>query len=161
MRVIADVSLQGTDAMDQQAAASLIGLWKLVAFDIEYQDTGERKATYGERPRGYLVLLPHGRMIAVITADERKVPQTDSDRVAAFQSMLAYSGLYRVDGDKWITKVDVAWNEAWNGTDQVRFFKVEGDELQIISAWLASANEPGRSIRGILKWKRDSSATAS
>jgi hypothetical protein len=25
-------------------AASLVGLWKLVAFEIEYQDTGEKKA---------------------------------------------------------------------------------------------------------------------
>jgi hypothetical protein len=100
-------------------------------------------------------------MIAVITADERKVPQTESDRAAALQSMLAYSGMYRVDGDKWITKIDLAWNEAWTGTDQVRFFKLEGDELVITSAWLTSANEPGRCIRGILVWKRDSSATAS
>jgi hypothetical protein len=117
----------------------LVGLWKLAAFDIEYEDSGERKATYGLRPRGYLALLPQGRMIAVITADQRKIPQTDNDRAAALQSMLAYSGVYRLEGDKWITKVDVAWNEAWTGTDQVRFFRLEGDELMITTAWLAAA----------------------
>ena len=140
--------------MDAQAA-SLVGLWRLVGFDIEYQDTGERKATYGERPRGYLALLAQGRMIAIITAEERKVPVTDADCAAALRSMLAYSGMYRVEGDKWITKVDVAWNEAWMGTDQIRFFAFDGDELLITSAWLTSANEPGRSIRGILRWERE------
>ena len=33
--------------------------------------------------------------------------------------------LYRLEGDKWVTKVDVSWNPAWNGTDQVRFYKLD------------------------------------
>jgi hypothetical protein len=94
-------------------------------------------------------------MIAIITAEERKVAVTEGECAAALRSMLAYSGMYRVEGDKWITKVDVAWNEAWTGTDQIRFFALDGDDLVITSAWLISANEPGRSIRGILKWVRE------
>jgi Lipocalin-like domain len=134
---------------------SLAGVWKLVAFDMEYQDTGERKATYGAKPRGYLVLLPEGRMMAVITAEGRKVPETDDERSVAFRTMLAYSGMYRLEGDKWITKVDVAWNEAWTGTDQTRSFTFDGKQLVVSTAWQPSANELGRTIRGTLTWERE------
>ena len=30
--------------------------------------------------------------------------------------------------------VDASWNEAWTGTDQVRFYKLEGDTLTITTA---------------------------
>jgi hypothetical protein len=32
--------------------------------------------------------------------------------------MYAYTGPYRVEGDRLTVKVEVAWNEAWIGTDQ-------------------------------------------
>ena len=34
--------------------------------------------------------------------------------------MVAYTGTYRVEGNKWITKVDVAANPALLGTEQAR-----------------------------------------
>ena len=55
--------------------------------------------------------------------------------------MVAYSGIYRVEGDKWIMKVDVAWDETWTGTEQLRFFKVEGDALTVTSP-LTTEHEP-------------------
>jgi len=33
--------------------------------------------------------------------------------------MPAYTGLCRIDGDKIIIKVDVAWDESWNGIEQI------------------------------------------
>jgi lipocalin-like protein len=96
---------------------SLTGLWELVSVDVEYQDTDETKQPYGTRPNGYLVLLPEGRMMALITAEGRKEPLTEEERSAALRSMLAYSGIYRFEDDKWITRVDVAWNEAWTGSE--------------------------------------------
>ena len=65
-------------------------------------------------------------MIGILTGEQRKKPETDEDRVAAFRSMAAYSGIYRVEGDRWVTKVDVSWNESWTGTEQMRFFKGRG-----------------------------------
>jgi len=133
----------------------LLGVWKLVSFDLEYRETGERKPVFGAKPRGYIILLPEGRTMAVLTAEGRTIPKTDEDRLAAFRTMYAYSGLYRIEGDKWITKVDVAWNEAWSGTDQVRFFKFDGPRLQIVTVWQPSVNEPGRTTRGLLIWERE------
>jgi hypothetical protein len=41
--------------------------------------------------------------------------------------MLAYSGKYRIDKNKIIINVDIAWDESWNGTEQVRYYQIEGD----------------------------------
>jgi len=72
-----------------------------------------------------------------------------------FRSLVSYSGIYRVEGDKWITKVDVSWTEAWTGTDQTRFFEIEGDKLEVTTVWLASPNLPGSPMtRGVLTWSR-------
>ena len=104
---------------------------KLESFQIEHKTTGEKKNIFGEKPNGYLIFTPQKRMMALLTAEGRKQPNTDEDRIAAFWSMGAYSGIYRVEGDKWTTKVDVAWTETWTGSDQIRFFKLEGDKLSM------------------------------
>jgi len=93
--------------------------------------------------------------MALLTAEGRKVPSTAEDREVAFRSAVAYSGRYRVDGNKFVTKVDVAWNEAWVGTDQERFFRIEGDKLYIESPPTANLNRGGQKVRGILVWERE------
>jgi Lipocalin-like domain len=119
------------------------------------QSTGERKNVYGERPNGYLVFTPEKRMIGIITAEKRNKPNTDEDRIAAFRSMFAYSGIYRVEGDRWVTKVDVAWTEAWVGTEQIRDFKLESDKLTVTSMWQPNPNFPGNPEgRGVLVWTK-------
>lgn len=45
-------------------------------------------------------------MIAVMTAEGRKAGQSDADHVALLRSMLAYTGGYRLGGDRFIIKVD-------------------------------------------------------
>ena len=74
-------------------------------------------------------------MIVVNTGEGRKAPNTDLDRADLFKSMVAYTGIYRIEGDKWITKVDVAMNPALVGTEQARFFRVDGDRLQEMTEW--------------------------
>ena len=133
----------------------LIGAWKLVSCFMEDVVTKERKPVWGDRPNGYIVLTSDGRWIVVQTAQGRKAPQTNEERSAAFQSMLAYSGKYRTDGNKIVIKVDIAWDESWNGTEQVRYYKIEGDELHIEAAPQPYANFDGKVMRGILIWARD------
>jgi hypothetical protein len=69
--------------------------------------------------------------------------------------MIAYTGKFRLEGDKFITKVDVAWNEGWVGTEQVRFWRVEEGKLHIISAPIPNPNVPGGKMIGILVWERE------
>ena len=133
----------------------LLGLWKLQTYELEFQDTGARKMPFGAHPNGYGVFTPEGRTIAILTAEGRTAPKTEADRAEAFRTMISYTGTYRVEGDHWITKVDTSWNEAWIGTEQVRYFKVEDDILTITSAWAASLSFDKRIVRGHLTWTRE------
>ncbi len=138
-------------------AAKLLGTWKLVSYELETKRTGEKRAILGPSPVGYLVLLPEGRMMAVVTAGGRVPAETERDRAHAFLTTIAYSGRFRVDGDKWITTVDVSWNEAWVGTEQVRFFRIEDGLLVVMTDWRSSRFDANEIDRGILVWQRANS----
>jgi len=133
----------------------LVGVWKIESIYTEDKATGAQKKSYGERPNGYGVLTPQKRTFLVVSAEKRITPISDADRSAAFLSMIAYSGVYRVEDDRFITKVDVAWNEAWIGTEQVRYVKLEGDAMTLTSSWQPDPNTPGNpEIRFVAVWSR-------
>ena len=142
--------MQPTFADDR---AKIIGTWKLTSYEAELQATGERTAALGKNPTGYVIFTAEGRFMTVLTGDGRKAAKTDQDRADLMKSMLAYTGMYRLEGDKFITKVDVSWTPLWVGTEQVRFFKFEGDRLIVISAW---GEWPGKGMaRGFLTFERE------
>jgi hypothetical protein len=134
---------------------TLAGVWKLQSWVVENVETHETKTVFGEQPNGYLILTPEGRMMGLLTAQGRKAPQGEAEREAAYRSMLAYSGRYRMEGDKFITKVDVAWNEAWVGTEQARDYKVDGAKLQVLSPPQPNPNFGGKTMRGIFTFERE------
>ena len=133
----------------------LIGTWKVLSYENEFQDGSPRRALYGQNPTGYIILTAEGRMAAIVEGEGRKPAKTDEERAALLRTMLAYSGMYRLDGDKWITKVDVSWNPAWNGTEQVRFYKLDGNRLEVTGSWAPNVNLPGSPIsRGVVLFER-------
>ena len=135
--------------------AKTVGTWRLVSFESESQATGEREAVLGKNPTGYIIFTPERRLMVIITGEGRNAAKTDQDRASLFKSMTAYTGVYRIEGDKRITKVDVSWNPDWVGTDVVRFFRFDGERLQIISEWMQSVVRPERGkVRAILTWER-------
>jgi hypothetical protein len=136
----------------------IVGTWKLVSVTYEDAQTKQRTPVLGEHPRGYQIATTEGRWLALVTADGRPVPKTDEDRAKALRSMIAYSGRYRVEGNKVITKVEVAWNEAWVGGEQVRFLRFEGDDiLNIESPPMPHPNVNNKVVRVIVTWARDKS----
>jgi hypothetical protein len=147
-------------AVPAQAADKdkIVGTWKLVSVTYEDTQTKELTPVLGEHPRGYQIATPEGRWIALVTADGRPIPKTDEDRAKALRSMIAYSGRYRVEDGKVITKVEVAWNEAWVGSEQVRFLRFEGDDvLHIESPPMPHPNVNNKVVRVIVTWARDKS----
>jgi hypothetical protein len=130
----------------------LVGLWRLREFAREYQATGEREYPMGNLPAGYIHFSPDGRMTVVITGEGRKAPTTDQDRVRLFNTLVAYTGPYRVDGDKWITMVEVSMNPAWVGTEQTRMFEISGDRLQETQPW--TARPDNRMARAVITYER-------
>jgi hypothetical protein len=136
----------------------IIGTWKLVSVVYEDAQTKDRTPVLGEHPHGYQIATPEGRWLALVTADWRPVPKTDEDRAQALRTMIAYSGRYRVEDGKVITKVEIAWNEAWVGGEQVRFLRFEGDDLlHIESPPMPHPNVNNKVVRVIVTWQRDKS----
>jgi hypothetical protein len=146
------VSAIPTHAADR---TPLIGVWKLLSYQTEFQDGGPKRALFGEHPTGYIIFTSAGRMMAVIEAEGRKAPSTDSDRAALLNTLIAYSGTYRLEDGNWIASIDVAWNPALDGTDQVRSYETIGDRLKVTSPWLHALNLPGAGLsRGTLVFER-------
>mgnify|MGYP000980990560 CR=1 FL=1 len=123
--------------MATSGGGALVGTWKLKSFDMELQATGERIQPMGKVHTGYLSFTSDGRMAVVITGEGRKPGTSEADRAALFSTLVAYTGTYRVEGDKWITSVDASWNPAWVGTEQPRTYKITGMQLQESTPWFA------------------------
>lgn len=132
------------------------GSWRLNSFDIELQDSGGRVQPWGADPNGYLILGSDGRMMTLITARVRDSGNTEEKLAGLIRTMMAYTGRYSIEGDRLITKIDSSWNEAWSGSEQKRFYKLDADALDIISDWMPNPLDSGKSIgRGILSFRRE------
>ena len=66
--------------------------------------------------------------------------------------MNAYSGKYRLENARFITKVDIAGDQKWVDTEQQRTYRVNGDILIIESAPVTQA---AKTVRDILEWERE------
>jgi hypothetical protein len=93
--------------------------------------------------------------MVLTTAEARKGGMGEAERAALQKSMLAYTGKYRIEGNDLIVVVDVSWNEEWNGTEQRRHFRLEGDQLSIESAPAPSILFPGKNEVRRIVWKRE------
>jgi hypothetical protein len=135
--------------------SKVVGLWKLVSYQIEVQATGEKAPVMGQKPTGYATFSPEGRVFFILTGEGRKPAKTDQERAELLDTLVAYTGTYRIEDDKWITKVEVAWNPEWVGTEQARLFKIDGDRLQVLSPWRVMPNWADKGMtRSIVTFER-------
>jgi hypothetical protein len=136
--------------------APLFGSWRLVSFQSKIiGEDGPPQEVFGPHPFGRLVFTPDHHMAAFISRPDRKPPADQAEAAALLSSMTAYTGTFRVEDDKFITSVDGAWNEYYRGTEQVRFFVLNGDKLSIRTAEQASAIVPGKRTVGTLAFRRE------
>lgn len=140
------------------SASDLVGSWKLDAFRLEMPD-GSVSHPYGENLVGYLFYNADGFMSAAFMNAERgQVPDGElgeAARASSYDQYMAYTGPYEVTGDRIRHFVEVSSLEAWTGTVQERWFKIDGDRLEILTAGLAVGNE---APVGRLVWHRVSQA---
>lgn len=140
----------------------ILGSWKMTSWVTRDVKTGERRDALGQNPRGMVMYTP-SRVVFLITKNNRnrpeKLPPSDSEKIELFDTMFAYSGSYTVESDRIIHHVDLSWNEAWCGTDQVRFCVVDGDTLTYTSS---PAKNPfdGREVVHEVAYLREQSPAA-
>jgi hypothetical protein len=135
----------------------LVGTWRLKQFVREVAGSGERYDQLGPHPEGVISYSKDGRMSVLLLAGDRVKPSgdipSDEEKLALYKTMIAYAGTYTVDGGKVVHHVDLSWNGARAGTDQVRFYVLEGDTLTIRTAPNKSPID-GREGVGILVFEK-------
>jgi len=134
------------------AQTSVAGTYRLVSYVVEV-DGEQPKPTFGQAPKGYAVLTAT-RFTTVFTAENRKFGRTTEEKAALWDSLIAYSGLYRLEGDKLITSVDTSWNESFNGTQQTRIWKLEGNRLHLTTVPAPYSRDPSKTAVARLIWER-------
>ena len=151
------MALFGTASVALAGDNLLVGTWKLKSFVRQDVATGDRRPALGEHPDGYLGYGLDGRMYAIFVAGGRVVPAgdqpTDEERVQLHRSMIAYAGTYTIAGDRVVHHIDIAWNNARLGSDQVRFFKLVGDRLSLTTERNKSPIDGSEGF-GVLEFER-------
>ncbi|MET4687690.1 lipocalin-like domain-containing protein [Sinorhizobium fredii] len=119
-------------------ASALLGTWRMLSWTRKVVASGEVTDAMGPEPTGFLSYQADGRVMALVVRRGRPVPKgprlTDDEKVALFDSMLAYSGSYTVENGRVIHHVDASWNPAWGLSDLIRPFSISGDRLLISDA---------------------------
>lgn len=119
--------------------AQLLGTWKLVSIEDTMSD-GKVKppAQYGPHPHGFIMYQPDGYMCATIVNSDRPAGKdpakpTDAEKVAYYDSFLAYCGRFKLDSaSSTVTHFpEVAWSPSFVGSTQPRPFRLEGNRLII------------------------------
>jgi hypothetical protein len=135
----------------------LLGTWRLKSFVRQDAASGERRPALGKQPDGYLGYARDGRMYAQFVAGGRVVPAgdqpTDAERVELHKTMVAYAGTYTIAGNRVVHHIDLAWNNARLGSDQVRFFELNGDRLTLTTERNKSPIDGGEGF-GVLEFER-------
>ena len=119
------VLLVVTPSLGQQ---SLVGTYKIISQDVEVGGTATQPL--GKAPRGYLVLTPT-RAVFFFTGDNRKFGTSVAEKAALLDTLVGWSGTYRIEGGKIIITADASWTEVWTGKDQVRHWTLSGNRLTL------------------------------
>ena len=139
------------------AESDLYGTWKMVSQTQKLLDTGETRKGRGDAPNGYMTLTPDGRVIGVIVNEKRPKPEsvaklTDQQRIELFNSMNAYAGTYKLDGNKLTYHFDLTHNEV-TGRAAVREIKIEGRKLTMVNE-PARATADGKMVQTTTVWEK-------
>ena len=150
-------SLIPCTAWPDESTKSLVGTWKLTGWTLRVVGETADKEPFGPNPKGRLVMTPDGYWIVVITGVNRHPARTAEEKVALFDSVLAYSGKYTIEGDKITIQVDMSGNEVFTGPNQTqtRFFKIDGQQLIVRTPEINSAALPGKKIVGTNIFERE------
>ena len=124
--------------MENQQA--LIGIWKLFAYEVEVKDTGELFYPLGDKPTGFICITENNHVMVTLTGENRKPASNSEDSTELLNSLVSYAGTYRIEGNEWITSVQVAWKPDWVGTEQRRQFEIKDNHLRVLTTWRVMPN---------------------
>jgi len=142
-------------ACAQDINSPIVGLWKLTSNVTKIVATGATQRQSGERPIGYQLFTKGGHMIFIQNAENRKRPAgataTDAERVALFNSMVAYAGTYKLDGSKVFIHMEA--NAVPGQPDRTYMMEISGNKLTL-TADPPFMNSTGQQIVSIRTFER-------
>jgi hypothetical protein len=134
--------------------AKLVGIWRLVSFDLEFQNGEPSRPYLGQKWLGYTIFTSAGRTMSVWEAEGRKAANTDEERAALIRTVNAITGTYRYEGGTGHVVIDVAANPAQRGA-QTRGYKLDGNRLEVTTNWAPSPTLPGSPVtRTLIRFER-------
>ena len=139
----------------------LIGGWRLVRWEITYDDGRPPTNPLGPDATGLIAYTPDGWMNASMARAGRKPLSSESartapaeERLAAFDSFFSYGGRYRIEGDHVVHAVTISHNPNLVGTEQRRKMEFGADgTLTLTATDTVPASQVIRQHR--LIWKRN------
>jgi hypothetical protein len=130
---------------------SLVGTYKMVSQTLMVD--GVSSDPMGKAPKGYLLLTPT-RAVFFFTAENRKFGTSATEKVGLFETLVAWSGAYRVEANKLIIKVDASWVESWNGKEQVRNWELSGNRLILSQDSMPYPRDPSKMANVRQVWEK-------
>ena len=139
------------------AESDLYGTWKLVSLNSKVIDTGEMRQPRGKAPNGYVSFTPDGRVTGVIASEKRPKPEsvakmTDQQRIELFNTVNAYAGTYKLDGNKLTYRYDLTHNEVPESA-AAREIKIEERKLTMVNEPAPSAMD-GKMSQTSTVWEK-------
>lgn len=140
--------------MESNRMPDLVGVWRLVGGYAIAQESSERVELFGNDPIGYAVFEPGGRMMVIAAASDRIPGVSTPEMAQLFKSMVAYSGKWSIDSEKFVTEVDLASDPSWIGNAQVRYYAFDGQTLSLRTAPLEHPSFPGMKAIVYADWRK-------
>src|SRR5262245_60173691 len=101
-----------------------------------------------------MVLSASGRLMFLFGRSDRAPAPDDTARAQLLRSMVGYTGLVRMEGDKFIISVDFSWDPAY-GREQTRSYRLEGDTLSVLTPEQIIPASGDRLLIGEAVWRRE------
>ena len=129
--------LSGCTEDERSASQILVGSWRLVSSEGHSSD-GSIVYDQGETPTGRVMFDASGRLSLHLTDPNRRnfesgdfLRPTPDELIDAFTGYFGYFGSYSVDEDAGVVTfhIEGAAYPNYVGTDQKRFYKIEGNRL--------------------------------
>jgi hypothetical protein len=131
----------------------IVGLWKLSGNTTKIVATGAMERLAGEHPTGYQLFTKGGHMMFFQAAEGRKPPAgplTDTERVALFNSLVAYAGTYKVNGSN--VSIHMEANIVPGAADRTYKMEINGNKLTLTADPFPNNN--GQQIISIRTFER-------
>jgi hypothetical protein len=129
----------------------LIGTWRVLSATVRTEGVEEERVVSSG---GYLVFTPEHRVIALVTKPGRKPATNEAEELELARSMVVYTGIFDLAPDHYAFYLEFSSTELNSDERQIRYYKIDGDNLTITTPMHASVVDRGSRTATVLRLER-------